>query len=298
MLLSTKYSLLLLLIFIVGIATVDAEGGAPYTHYGYAARIASSCSGAVSATATICDPTSPYAYYCYCVDPNALAMVAGCYHILDETSPDFVSKLSENCKTFGISITLDQFEAAYKNYTTLAKDPVDIKGFNATVPINIPVKLNTTVVKLYVKAYDQFLGNYENSLYYGSGVLGYWALVFLIVTVVNWTKIISPGLVKTFTGPVSNTWRKYVTLPAAASKNKTSERPFLKVFDFLVPSRLETLILVGFVAVTIACCSANIRYVQNDPIFETRRLAIIRYVADRTGIVVSVNMPLLILFAG
>ena len=96
--LSIKYSLLLLFLFIVGIKTVDADRGAPYTNYGLAGRIASSCSGAVSATATFCDPTSPYAYTCYCIDPNALAMVAGCYHILDKMSPEFVSKLSENCE--------------------------------------------------------------------------------------------------------------------------------------------------------------------------------------------------------
>ena len=295
---SIKYSLLLLFLFIVGIKTVDADRGAPYTNYGLAGRIASSCSGAVSATATFCDPTSPYAYTCYCIDPNALAMVAGCYHILDKMSPEFVSKLSENCEISGLSITFDQLEAAYDNYTSLAKDSEDIKDFNATIPIDIPVKLNSTVVKLYVEAYDQFLGNYDNSLYYGSGVLGYWALISVVAIIVNWTKLLFPGLVRKFTGPVSNTWRKHVTLPAAASKNKTNEKPFLKVFDFLVPSRLETLILIGFVAVTIACCSANIRYVENDPVFATRRLAIVRYVADRTGIVVSVNMPLLILFAG
>ena len=295
---SIKYSFLLLFIFIVGIKTVDADGGAPYTHYGLAGRIASSCSGAVSATATFCDPTSPYAYTCYCIDPNALAMIAGCYHILDKMSPEFVSKLSEKCEISGLSISFDQFEAAYDNYTSLAKDPADIKDFNATIPIDIPVKLNSTLVKLYVEAYDQFLGNYDDSLYYGSGVLGYWAFVFLVATIVNWSKIIFPGLVGKFTGPISNKWRKHITLPAAASKNKTNEKPFLKVFDFLVPSRLETLILVGFVAVTIACCSANIRSVENDPVFATRRLAIVRYVADRTGIVVSVNMPLLILFAG
>ena len=298
---SMNCSLLLLLIFVISITNVEAyesNKAAPYSRYGLAGRTSSACTLMVAASATFCDPTSEYASICYCVDPNALATVAGCYHIANRISENNVNGLSANCEEYGVTISFDQFEAAYDNYTSLAKDPSDIKNFNATVPVTMPVKLNETLVKLYIDAYDQFLGNYDDSLYYGSGVLGYWALVFLIVTVVNWTKIISPGLVKTFTGPVSNTWRKHVTLPAAASKNKTSERPFLKVFDFLVPSRLETLILVGFVAVTIACCSANIRYVQNDPVFATRRLAIIRYVADRTGIVVSVNMPLLILFAG
>ncbi|KRZ98265.1 uncharacterized protein AC631_05975, partial [Debaryomyces fabryi] len=147
----------------------------------------------VAASATFCDPTSEYASICYCVDPNALATVAGCYHIANRISENNVNGLSANCEEYGVTISFDQFEAAYDNYTSLAKDPSDIKNFNATVPVTMPVKLNETLVKLYIDAYDQFLGNYDDSLYYGSGVLGYWALVFLIVTVVNWTKIISPG---------------------------------------------------------------------------------------------------------
>ena len=290
------------IIFLISITNVNAKHdstkAAPYSRSGLAGRTSSACSLLVGVTATFCDPTSPYAAMCYCVDRNALATIAGCYHLANRVSQEIVEGLSESCAELNTSITLDDFEAAYNNYTSLAKDTSDIKDFNATVPVDVPVKLNSTSVKLYIDAYDQFLGNYDDSLYYGSGVLGYWAFIFLVATVVNWTKIIFPGLVRKFTGPVSNTWRKHVTLPAAASKNKTNEKPFLKVFDFLVPSRLETIILVGFVAVTIACCSANIRYVENDPVFETRRLAIVRYVADRTGIVVSVNMPLLILFAG
>ncbi|KRZ98289.1 uncharacterized protein AC631_05951, partial [Debaryomyces fabryi] len=186
-----------LLIISIGITKVNAKHdsvkAAPYSRSGLSGRTLSACSLVVGVTATFCDQSSPYARMCYCVDPNALATIAGCYHLANRVSQETVEGLSESCAELKRTITLDDFEAAYKNYTSLAKETSDIKNFNATIPVDVPVKLNSSSVKLYIDAYDQFLGNYDDSLYYGSGVLGYWALVFLIVTVVNWTKIISPG---------------------------------------------------------------------------------------------------------
>ncbi|CUM56456.1 unnamed protein product, partial [Debaryomyces tyrocola] len=185
-------------IFLIGITNVNAKHdstkAAPYSRSGLSGRTSSACSLLVGVTATFCDPTSPYAAMCYCVDPNALATIAGCYHLANRVSQETVEGLSESCAELNTTITLDDFEAAYDNYTSNAKETSDIKDFNATVPVDVPVKLNSTSVKLYIDAYDQFLGNYDDSLYYGSGVLGYWAFVFLVATIVNWSKIIFPGL--------------------------------------------------------------------------------------------------------
>lgn len=290
--------LFLIVAFCVTSARAGHEKGAKYERSGKTGIALSACSLLVGASAMFCDAESPYSRDCYCGNHNALASVAGCLHIGNRATPEYIKKLTESCVEYGAELTSDDFEAAYKNYTTLAKDASEIKDFNMTIPIDVPIKVNSSSVDLYQRAYQQFLGNYDNSLYYGSGVLGYWALVFLIAIVVNWSKLLFPGLVKYFTGPISNTWRKYVTLPAAFRKRKTNQQPFLKIFDFLVPSRLETLILVGFAAVTIACCAAGIKFVENDPIFFTQRAALVRFTADRTGIVVTVIMPLLILFAG
>ena len=48
----------------------------------------------------------------------------------------------------------------------------------------------------------------------------------------------------------------------------------------------------------IFCCSHDIKYVKNDPIFDSRTEALERYVADRTGILATYTTPLIILFAG
>ena len=37
-------------------------------------------------------------------------------------------------------------------------------------------------------AIDQYLVNWDNTFYYGAGILGYWALVILIAAISNWTR--------------------------------------------------------------------------------------------------------------
>ena len=274
------------------------QSGKPYSTSNLSQIAYTACSQLVSATATFCDSNSEYSSACFCVDPNALATIAGCYHIANKASKNNVKTLSSNCEEYKINISFDQFEAAYKNYTLYAKETSKIKNFDASVPVDVPIKLNATSVNLYQESYKQSLGNAYFSLFYGSGILGYWALVFLITAISNWSKHLFPGLIKKFTGPVSNKWRKYITLPATGTKSKTNEKPLLKFFDFLVPTRLETIIIVGFTALTIAACSAQIKYVENGPRNDNKHQTLLRLVADRTGIISTIIMPLLILFAG
>ncbi|MDN5811099.1 MAG: ferric reductase-like transmembrane domain-containing protein, partial [Tetragenococcus koreensis] len=54
----------------------------------------------------------------------------------------------------------------------------------------------------------------------------------------------------------------------------------------------------GFTAVTIAACSAQIKYVEGGPRSDDKHETLLRLVADRTGIISKIIMPLLILFAG
>lgn len=60
----------------------------------------------------------------------------------------------------------------------------------------MPFKLDEAEMKLYERAYKQFLGNYDDSLYYGAGILGYWLLIMCIGAIVNWGKVMFPGLTK------------------------------------------------------------------------------------------------------
>ncbi|ODV78043.1 ferric reductase transmembrane component [Suhomyces tanzawaensis NRRL Y-17324] len=287
-------------LFISWFSIVQAETGEPYTHTRDPKIALNACNALISSSATFCKAAARRRrdYSCVCKNTNALATFSGCYHMLGKDTPKYVNYFLKQCELYNVTLSPIDFEDAYKNYTSLSKFPHEIEGFNKTKPIDVPIALTQNATDIYWKSYKQFNGNYEDSLYYGAGVLGYWLLVFVLAAISNWGKFLFPSVFKFFTGPVSNIWRKHVTLPATSRKKKSNEQRFLFIFDLLIPSRLETLILVGFLFVLIACLGANMTYHEGDPIFTNRREAMLRYLADRTGIVTTVLMPLLILFAG
>lgn len=107
----------------------------------------------------------------------------------------------------------------------------------------------------------------------------------------------TPGFVDRRTGPVSNLWRKHVSLPAAFRHSRNEEANGMWMFDFLVPSQLGLLVILGFFILTAIVCSVGIHYHLNDPVFATRLQGILRYVGDHSVTLALVFMPLVILFA-
>jgi predicted ferric reductase len=290
----------LFLPFLLAYALAHGKG-APYESYGILRGIYA-CNYQMRNLGSFCTPEQSEVYYSYgcgCINIDYLATFVGCLHIGNRDNDATLDKLIELCHhDFNVTISRENFLKAYDRYLDAAKSPSEIEGFNITIPVDVPLKINETVALTYTRAYDNFLGNYDDSLYYGVGILAYWAFVMLVASIANWSMIICPSLVQKCTGPFSTYWRKYITLPALARRNKTNEQKFLWFLDFIVPSRFETLVLLGFVGVTVAGCSAGIQWFEEDPVFTKRYAAMCRYVADRTGIVVSVYMPIVILFAG
>ncbi|KAK6458023.1 FAD-binding domain-containing protein [Scheffersomyces xylosifermentans] len=286
-------------IFLSFVTYASAHGASAYTRYGTPLKALYGCSYQISKTATFCTAGKSYDIPCFCSNPNAFATFTGCLSITGRNTTSVIHKLFEYCEEEGnVTLTQEMYDGAFANYTKFATLPSDIEGFNASLPVDVPIKLNETLSALIVKSYDMFLDNYDYSLYYSAGILGYWLLVLLLGAITNWSKILFPGLVKSFTGKGSNLFRKYVTVPATISKKKSNEQKLWRYFDFLIPSRLESVITFGFIVVTIGLSSCNLHYIEGDPLFDSKFQVLNRYVADRTGIIATVIMPLLILFAG
>ncbi|MCP8719809.1 MAG: ferric reductase-like transmembrane domain-containing protein [Asgard group archaeon] len=236
---------------------------------------------------------------CKCSNKNALATIAGCMAYNNRNTTSVVKAATKICLDYG-DITLSEgwFEEAYQYYLDNAVYLEEIPDFNASIPIDVPLKFNGTMILLYYDAYDHFFGNYDNSFYYGAGALGYWLLVMVIEGVVNWSKVLFPGLIKRLTFAPITWWRSYVSMPATFRKRKAQELPLLKFFDCLIPSRYESLVILGFYAYIIAVHCIKLHYVKEVPIYETAYLFRLRNIADRTGIVATVMMPLVFLFGG
>lgn len=256
-----------------------------------------SCQYALELSVSFCNATE---LDCLCTNAANIASIAGCMAYKQHNDTKAFKYWIHECKeSYEVELTYDQIEEGYDFYLNSGKYVEQIEGFNATVPVDIPIKLNDSVIQSFEDAYKVWLGNYDDSLYYGSGCIAYWGLVCIIAGICNWAVILFPGLRRTFDGRVSRMWRKYVTLPALWRKKKATHQKFFYLFDCLVPSRLESLVVFVFFWLVFALNVVKIYYVHDDPIFEgLRRQAINRYVADRTGIIATVLMPLLLLFGG
>lgn len=284
--------------FVILAQVVLGKGGTAYERYGIGKQALYACQAQVTQAATFGQSMGHHDSSPICISWAGRATMAGCYHLADRFDKSTIEPYIESCAFYNVTLTYQDMEEAYENYTKYAKDTTKIEGYNSTVMVDYPVILNSTLVEMYKIGYKNFLGNYDDSFYYGTGMISFWALVFLLAAVTNWSKELFPSVTKFFVGPISNAWRKYITIPALGRRKKTNEQKFLKAFDFIVPSRMETLIILAFLLITGLCNGLGIHYQNNDPIFESRRMALLRYTADRTGITTGFIMPLLILFAG
>ena len=204
----------------------------------------------------------------------------------------------ETCARSNVTLEDDWFETALEDYKQNAKSASEIENFNMSVPIDVPFILNKTNTAIYQESYGRFYNNLYDAIDYGAGMLGYWLLVLLLGAIFNWMKFLFPGLTKKMTGPVINFWRSNVAIPATFRKKKSQEQTFLKIFSFLIPSRFESLVIFLFYCVVIWLNAINLKAIHGDVVFESKYLAEIRYVADRTGITATMMMPLVFLYAG
>ncbi|CAI5756513.1 unnamed protein product [Candida verbasci] len=291
-----KFISFLAFILLTSLVTAHGEGnGVPYTKYEHSKPIYC-CNYEIRQAVTYCPPGN---YTCLCSNKNALATYAGCLSYKKRNGTHTLHFMEHWCEENGnVTLAEDWYKNSYKHFLDNAKSASEIPSFNKSKPIDVPFKLNTSEMDLFKRAYDVFLDNYDDSLYYSSAILGYWLLIFIIGAFMNWSKFLFPGFYKKATNPVVNYWRKYITMPATFHKKKSQEQKFLKIFDFLIPSRFESIVLFIFYVMVIVVHCMNVEFVEKDPLFYTAYRAQWRYIADRSGIVGTFITPFVYLLAG
>lgn len=234
---------------------------------------------------------------CICTNHNALATIAYCYLA---AYPNQIEDFISMCNTiYDAGLTSSQFDDAvifYNNNASLDLQKSSHPGASSSL-LEYPLKLNDSTIFVYREMFDVFLGNYNRSVVYGFYLVLFWVVVLAMAAIGNWSKILFPQFCKRLTGPQTTWLRKKFTLPALFGRYRTNERPLLKIFDFLVPTRAETLILVAFTVLITYLTIHKIHYVEGDPFYDRRR-ALLRYYAIRTGILSSYLLPFSFLFAG
>lgn len=269
----------------------------PYKEYGDGGRAWFMCTYALRHTATLCSAKEQFA--CYCGAPEGLALVAGCVSTIKTNKKHAFNYAKYYCKRYyNQSIHQKTWNEALELYHEKAKHPEDIPGFNMTEISGVPVILNTSVVDSLFRSYKVYMGNLDSSLWYGLGSVGFWFVVAFVSMVAHWSVIIFPELRSTLNGRAFKLIRKHITLPALMRRRKSKSQGCLKSFDFMVPSRLDSLVIVLFTGLQIGVNWAQIYFVHGESLYGSRNIAITRYVSDRTGIISLVLTPLLLFLGG
>lgn len=300
----TKSSLCLLLgcltILFVTMTPEKALRGAPFQRYSDADIAYMSCKIQVQPL-NFCSVKQVWSHegeQCMCENINALATLLHCYLT---AYPKFTDSLIKRCnEKMNVPLTKEQFDYAHELYEAEAQNESGSNGDNRAhlEPLEHPVKLDEVLIMRYRDSYDQFLGNYNRSIGYGVHLTGFWLVFFILVGLANWLKIWFPKLHQKANTPTINWFRKKITLPATFGQYKTNEKRFLWVLDFLSPSRLETITLTLFTAMTAFYLVHDIKAADDDPIFKSKDRALARYYGVRSGVLASYLFPFSILFAG
>ena len=254
------------------------------------------CSRQMLSEVTICPPRN---LTCQCVNENALATIAGCLRSVNKSVNAAAETMLEYCERSHAKVSPDWYETAIEYFDKYAKSPRDIPNYNRSMPVQIPIIMNKTNTELFQESFNRFYNNYDNSILYGAGLLGYWLLILLLGAMSHWTKMLFPSFTKKMTGPITNFWRANVSIPATFRVKKLQEQTFFsKYFSYLIPSRLESLVIFLFYCAVIWLHAMNSKALENDPVYLSKYNAEMRYVADRTGIIATMMMPLVFLYAG
>ncbi|EGW35467.1 ferric reductase [Spathaspora passalidarum NRRL Y-27907] len=234
---------------------------------------------------------------CRCANENWRASLAGCLAYKERNTTSTIEFYKSFCQNnYNVDLDKDWFDKSYTHFLNNAKNKYEIKP--SREPVNFPVKFSPKEMDLYGKVAINFLGNYDDSIWYGISMFGFWFLVLTIGAISHWTKVLFPETTKKLVGSISNSYRKYISIPALYGKRRAQEIRCWKVFDSLIPTRFESIVIGLFYLFTVIIHAVNLKAVENDPIFDTKYMAEIRYVADRTGIVGTAMTPLVFLFAG
>ncbi|KAI5963330.1 uncharacterized protein KGF55_003122 [Candida pseudojiufengensis] len=294
-----KTSLIILFIISIlsSIAPETSQIGAPFHKYGKSKIAFYGCNYQIQLTQIkFCNEDNKTLEWCFCNNFNAFATIAHCYKI---GHPNEINSLLTMCQEFNKTLSLNTFNHANDYYDSHAKSISELQNENQNNNVtHFPIKLNETETHIFEQAYDHFLGNFDLSVDYGAYLVLFWVVVFTLISINNWFKHLFPQFFKHMTDPLTNWFRSRISLPSTNNKNKTNEYKFAGLIDMLVPTRIESIILTSFTILTTYLMISNISYTEGDPLFHTKRNALLRYYAVRASILSSTMMPLLILFGG
>lgn len=246
-------------------------------------------------------------YDCYCNSNPAFATIMDCFINGYGNNSKIINEFAQMC-----NMTFDSMYIKYQlalNFNSTLFRNFSLGGIakrwgklteDQLVKTPILYNYNNGSFGIYRESYDVFYQNTNRSILYGGILLAYWVAILFFAIIINLVlKMYLGCMINAFIGNFINGYRKTIGLPATFSQSKSKEFLFLGGFiSGLIPSRLESLIITGFLIMTTVLSGINIYHVPGNPKDPTIHQELSGLIATRTGILVGYLVPLLILFSG
>ncbi|RCK59238.1 Candidapepsin-10 [Candida viswanathii] len=156
--------------------------------------------------------------------------------------------------------------------------------FNKKKVFNKPILLKPKLVHAAWDSVATRWYNYNYAHWFGIALCCYWYFVVFFV--------------KSLKGGVVNAYRRYFTLPAMFKKTHAHHKTVLRYFVFVLPTRMEAILVVGWVIMALIMNLTNYVHVKPNYIWPQKSNEFGRKVADRTGLMSLWLFPPAVLFAG
>lgn len=257
--------------------------------------IVNTCQSTLTKAVLLFNATIDKAGYCNVKNQQALGSMATC--LMMSKNDQAIDTFIDRCSKY--NLTEEQFKKSYENATKyLVTNLTANANFKKGKLFYSPVKISPKTLQ---GAFDSNIGrwyNYNRANYYGWVLLSYWFLLILLAGACRLVSFVAPKTVASFNGKFSNIYRKYISMPALFKQKKVAHGSVFKYFEFIIPSRLETIQIFVYFVLTVAFNVANFHHDSPNSIWVVQSAEMGRKIADRTGIMVLYIIPQLILFAG
>lgn len=242
------------------------------------------------------DPGKAF-WECLCLYDPALVSILSC--VLNITS-DFNASLElfdHFCKeNLGQLPTIDQYMAKLANGSNYLSRPVSYDG-----PFYSPVYLNSSVVQTHVSSLLTFYYNLDKSTFSGKIISLYWTAVFVLYALARHflhrflsVLTVYPKVYQKAVVP----FQQYLTFPILWKHHHNPlplPGPFLSA---LVPSTLESSIILLYALLNVYLLVFGYSTNPSSSFFDSVFGEMVRYIADRSGIIALDSVPILVILAG
>ncbi|KAL6947486.1 hypothetical protein ACO0RG_000060 [Hanseniaspora osmophila] len=220
----------------------------------YKKTLGAACKSTVTGTAMYCTKDSTKSYSCQCNDVVGM----GAYVYCGYTESEGDSGSRKHFQDYFISkcpgLTRQEIEDSYNNVTKYITTTSQIKDFNASVPIRIPVKYSEATYKsAYASSYQSNI-NMDYCIIFGASLIGYWAAIFAVFAIYRALEEMN------LSDKYVNNNRVFKFLQSQVIFKSFIGRKHKSPYKFLgyVPVTLDVIFIVGFVVLDIAGCFAGI----------------------------------------